>query len=115
QTSESEPTDATPGQNANADTSNPSEPNPQTASGSPPADTPPSEPQDQPANASSGDLQEIGGGSTAANPSHRDDVPPDLQGLMSRLDQLRENDTPGRIHQLFAPEERLPEPIRKTW
>ena len=62
-----------------------------------------------------GETQEIGGGSTAANQTERHDVPPELQAVIGRLDQLRENDAPGRIHQLFAPEQRPTDTKGKTW
>jgi hypothetical protein len=34
---------------------------------------------------------------------------------MGRLEQLKENDAPGKIHQIFAPEERPKEVKGKTW
>jgi Ca-activated chloride channel family protein len=60
-------------------------------------------------------MQEVGGGSTGGQTLDKKDLPAELQELMGRLEQLKENDAPGKIHQIFAPEERPKEVKGKTW
>ncbi|GAB4252251.1 MAG: hypothetical protein OHK005_19470 [Candidatus Methylacidiphilales bacterium] len=117
------PSDATQdpsssGGSSNESSNEPKEKAPNQAGAEDQAQNPPrpaEEPQNTKTPTDPSDTQEIGGGSTAAKANPRENVPAELQALMGRLDQLRENDAPGKIHQLFAPESQSDQPIRKTW